>query len=622
MLGFTHTKVGLLFQAFRSMLVILCWALLAPTALAANEEKPNSPRIVTASAFAAQGTPKYSPDFEHFDYVNPQAPKGGQLKLSAIGTYDNFNRFAQRGNAAVRSAELYDTLMTPSSDEIDVYYPLIAEALEYPENHAWVIFHVDPRARDQAGQPLTAEDVAFSFNKFLEQGVPQFRAFFKNVTQAEVLDKHSVKFHFKEPSRDDILGLLSLRVFPKHFWQERDLAEPLSEPPLGTGPLTISDYKMGQQITYQRVKDYWAKDLPSRKGTLNFDSIRYDYYRDTTVALEAFKAGEYDFRQEGVAKHWAEDYDIPAVKRGDIIKEALPHSEPQPMTAMVFNTTHPLFEDRRVRQALNYALDFKWLNKNLFYEQYERTVSFFQNTEYMAEGEPSEAELAILNPLKDKLPEEVFGPVWRPNETDGSGNIRPALRKAMALLKEAGWELKERKLVNAETGQPFEFELIYYSPTTERYALPFKRNLERLGITLNLRQLDSSQFINRLRSGDFDMIDRGYSAMPYPQSVMKIVWHSDFIDSTYNTARVQDPVIDQLVNAIAANQQNPEKLLALGRAFDRVALWNFYVIPQWHSSEYRVAYWDQFDRPEQRPKYDLGLDTWWYLPEQAEQLER
>lgn len=617
--GFGHQFRFLIAVLLGGLVSMGAWAESDPEAKAEPEDKV---KVVTAQSFAAQGEPKYPADFKHFDYVNPEAPKGGQLKLSAIGTYDNFNRFAQRGNAAVRTSELYDTLMAPSSDEIDVYYPLIAEALEYPVNYAWVIFHINSEARDQAGKPITAEDVAFSFNKFMTQGVPQFRSFFKNVTEAEVLDSQRVKFHLEEPNRDDIANLISLRVFPKHYWEERDLSEPLSEPPVGTGPLTISDYKMGQQVTYKRQDDYWAKDLPSRKGTLNFDSIRYDYYRDTTVALEAFKAGEYDFRQESVAKQWAEDYDIPAVQRGDIIKEALPHSEPQPMKAFVFNTQNSLFEDRRVRQALNYALDFEWMNENLFYEQYERTLSYFQNTDYMAEGEPSEAELAILNPFKDKLPKEVFGPVWRPNTTDGSGNIRPALREAMGLLKEAGWELKDRKLVHSETGQAFEFELIYYSPSSERAAQPFKRNLERLGITMTLRQLDTSQYINRLRSRDFDMIDQGYQANPYPQTTMRIVWHSDFMDSTYNQAGVDDPVIDTLIEGIVANQENPEKLKAYGQAFDRVALWNFYVIPQWHSSDYRVAYWDQFDRPEQRPKYDLGLDTWWYLPEKAKALKR
>ncbi|WP_084645957.1 extracellular solute-binding protein [Marinimicrobium agarilyticum] len=605
--------------------LLIALLLISPWSMAEEEKgKSTDPEveIIKSRSFAVQGTPKYQPDFKHFDYVNPNAPKGGELRLSSVGTFDNFNRYAMRGNPVVRSDELYDTLMVPSLDEIDVHYPLIAESLEYPENFAWVIFHIDPRAQDHSGNAITAEDVAFSFNKFMTQGVPQFRSYFKNVEKAEVLDKQRVKFHLKEPNRDDIASLISLTVFPKHYWEERSLEDPLSEPPVATGPYKIASYKMGQSVTYERVKDYWAKDIPSRKGTMNFDTIRYDYYRDTTVSLEAFKAGEYDFRQEGVAKHWAEDYDIDAVKRGDIVKEELAHSEPQAMKAFVFNTQHELFKDRRVRQALNYALDFQWLNQNLFYNQYERTVSYFQNTPYMAKGKPSEREKDILTPFKESIPEEVFGEVWRPNVTDGSGNIRTALRKAMALLKEAGWELKDGKMVHGETGKPFSFELIYYSPTTERYALPFKRNLERLGIEVNLRQLDSSQFLSRMRDQDYAMIDRGFQASPYPSSTLPIVWHSDYMDSSYNQAAVNDPVVDALMEAIVEHQQDPEALLAHGRAFDRLALWNFYVIPHWHSGEYRVAYWNQFSRPEQRPKYDLGLETWWYDAEKAKSVER
>lgn len=591
-----------------------------------ESEKPEAdkaPAVIKAHAFSVRGTPKYGPDFKHFDYVNPDAPRGGELRLSAIGTFDNFNRYAQRGNPAIDSGDrIYDSLMIASKDELDVFYPMIAQQMEYPEDFSWVIFHINPSARDHAGKAITAEDVAFTFDKFMTQGVPQFRSFYQNVKGAEVLDPYRVRFNLKEPSQDDIASLVSLTILPKHYWQDRDFSEPLNEPPIGSGPYRVKSYRMGQQIVYERLTDYWAADLPSRKGTLNFDTLRYDYYRDTTVALEAFKAGEYDFRLEGVAKQWAEDYDIPAVSRGQIVKEELEHNVPQAMTAFVFNVEKPLFQDRRVRQALNYALDFEWMNRNLFYDQYQRNHSHFQNTPYMAQGKPSDLELEILEPFKDSIPGEVFGEVWRPNQTDGSGNIRPAMRRAMALFKEAGWELKDRRLVHSETGQHFEFELIYHSPTSERAAIPLQRNLERMGITMNLRQLDSSQFLRRLRTGDYSMIDRGYHANPYPQTTMRIVWHSNFLDSSYNQAQVQDPVIDALVDGIAAHQANPEMLKAYGHAFDRVALWNFYLIPQWHSTYYRIAYWNKFSRPEIRPDYDLGLDTWWFDQEKAKALRQ
>lgn len=603
--------------------LLLCLTLW-PAAAAAEEapEEAEAPEIIKSHAFASRGEPKYPVDFEHFDYVNPEAPKGGRIVLAATGTYDSFNRYAQRGDSATGTEELYDTLMAASDDEIGVYYPLIAESLEYPEDYAWVIFNINAKARDQAGKPVTAEDVAFSFDQLMEQGVPFVRDHYKNITRAEVLGEHRVKFHFETPSREDVQNLVDFPVFPKHYWEERDLAEPLTTPPVGTGPYRISEYRMGQSVTYELLDDYWAADLPSRKGINNFKIMRYDYYRDTNVALEAFKAGEYDFRQENVAKQWAEDYNIRAVTRGDIQRDELEHDIPQPAQGFVFNIQRELFSDRRVRQALNYALDFEWMNRSLFYDQYQRTYSYFQNTPYMAEGKPSEQELSILEPFRDQLPDEVFGDVWIPNTTDGSGNIRPALRNAMALLTEAGWELKGGKMVHSQTGKPFEFELLIYTSTGERIALPYKRNLERLGITMNLRQVDSTQFLNRMRSLDYDMIFQGYRANPYPHPNMRITWHSDYVDSTYNRAGVEDPVIDELIRGIEAHQHDDEMLLAYGRAFDRVARWNFYMVPHWHSSHFRIAYWNRFSRPERRPDYAVGLSTWWFDDDKARRLDQ
>jgi len=591
--------------------LLLCLTLWPALALADQEEKKggeDAPEVIKTHSFAGISEPKYAPDFEHFDYVNPNAPKGGELIRAAVGSsYDSFNAHAQRGTPVANALDLmHDSMMTPSYDEIGVYYPLIAEAVEYPEDYMWVIFHINPDARDQAGKPLTAEDVAFSFNKFMEEGIPQYRTYFRNVKDAEVLDKHRVKFRFENPGRDEIDGLASMTILPKHFWEERDLSAPLREPPVASGPYGIKSYRIGQSVTYELNDDYWARDLPSRRGMFNFKQLRFDYFRDATVALEAFKAGDLDFRQEHIAKQWAEDYDFPAMRRGSVVREEIEHSEPQPMQAMIFNTRDELFQDRRVRQAINYALDFDWLNANLFYDQYARTVSYFQNTEYAAEGKPSEAELEILEPFADQLPEEVFGEAWRPETSDGSGNIRPALRKAMALLQEAGWELKDRRLTHKETGQRFEFELIYRSPSIERAIQPFRRNLERIGITANLRQTESSQFVNRVRSMDYQVLTHGFVANPYPHRVMAANWHSDYVETTSNLARVEDPVIDYLMEGIAANQQNPEKLKAYGQAFDRVAMWNFYVVPNWHSSHYRIAYWDKYARPEQ-PRSEPGL---------------
>lgn len=579
---------------------------------------------VQSHAFAIRGEPKYGPDFEHFDYVNPDAPKGGRLVLSAIGTYDNFNRYAQRGLAAVGSEDFYDTLMMPSSDEISVYYPLIAESLDYAADYSDVIFHINPAARHQDGEPITAHDVVFSFYKFMTEGVPQFRAAYNGI-EAEALDDHRVQFNFPEGvgSRDMIRGMASIAILPAHYWSQHDLSEPRNEAPLGSGPYTVNRFAMGQYVEYRRLDDYWAADLPSRKGTLNFDLVRYDYYRDATVALEAFKAGEYDLRTENVARQWANDYTGPAFSRGDIVTEELEHEIPQAMQAFVFNITRDQFSDPRVREALNYAMDFEWMNRNLFYGQYVRNYSYFQNTPYMAEGMPSELELAILEPFRNQLPEAVFTePAWRPNVTDGSGRLRGEVRQALGLLQDAGWVLRDQQLVNAETGERFRFEMLLSGPTFERVALNIQRNMENLGIDMDIRIVDSSQFTNRLRERDFDLIANGYSANAYPNPGMRTAWHSEYIDSTWNTAGVDDPVIDALIEGIIANQDDDELLMAYGRAFDRVAMRNFYVIPNWHVSSFRVAYWDQFERPETRPDFDLGVDTWWFNADKASRLRR
>ncbi|WP_026286989.1 extracellular solute-binding protein [Gilvimarinus chinensis] len=602
---------------FRYAVFALVW-LFASAAYAQDAAEVN---VIKSHAFAERGEPKYSADFEHFDYVNPDAPKGGQLVLATVGTYDSFNRYASRGDSEVNSEAFYDSLMISSDDEIGVYYPLIAESIEYPSDYTWVTFYLNPNARHQDGKKITAEDVVFTFHKFMEEGVPFVKQRYGDVSDVKAIDELTVKFSFKTSNKELVPSMASLPILPKHYWQSRDFSEPLKEPPLGSGAYRVADYKLGQSATYERIKDYWAKNLPSRKGLLNFDTIRYDYYRDDTVSLEAFKAGEFDFRRENIAKQWAEGYQVPAVTQGKIVKEEVAHSIPQPMQAFVFNTQYKLFQDRRVRRALNLMLDFEWLNKNLFYSSYTRNESYFENTPYKAEGSPSKAELAVLEPFRDQLPEEVFGPVWRAQKTDGSGRNREQMRQALALLKEAGWSLKDKKLVN-EKGEAFAFEILLYSPSMERVTLPFIRNLERIGISASIRMVDSTQYLNRLRSRDYQMTPQGYSAMPYPMPVMELAWHSDYLDSTYNQAGVSNPVIDALIAQIRDSQEDDDKLMALGKAFDRVALWNFYVIPQWHSGVFRIAYWNKFSRPEKRPRYAIGLDSWWYDEQKAKSLAK
>jgi microcin C transport system substrate-binding protein len=576
--------------------------------------------VVVSHALAVRGKPKYPAGFQHFDYVNPNAPKGGLVTYYTLGTYDSFNRYAQRGDFLVASESFNDSLMVGSDDEIDVYYGLIADKVEYDSDYRWIIFHINPNARHQDGVPITAEDVVFSFNKFVDEGVPQWKSYFRLVQKVEALDRLRAKFTLSEPNKEVLVNLGTMTVLPKHYWQSRDLSEPLEEVPIGSGAYTVRDYKMGQYAVYERLKDYWARNLPVNRGRLNFDSIRYDYYRDQTVAFEAFKAGEYDIRVENEAKKWATQYTGPAIEAGYIIKEEIPHEIPPGMQAFIFNTQRPVFQDRRVRKALNYLMDFEWMNRNLFYNQYTRTRSYFQNTEYAATGLPGREELKILEPIRNEIPPEVFTEEYDPPVTDGSGNIRNQIRQALRLLREAGWEVRNTQLVNRQTGEPFEFELMIYTDTTERIAVPFQRNLERVGIKMDIRKVDPSQYQNRWYDHDFDMVSSGFLPHFYPDTSLKISWGSKYIDSTYNQAAVQDKAVDYLLAGIDEHQGDDQALLYWGRALDRVLTWNYYVIPQWYLSKFRVAYWNRFSRPSVRPKYALGLDTWWVDPAKERKL--
>ena len=581
-----------------------------------------SAAVIEAESIALRGEPKYPDGFSHFEYVNPNAPKGGTLRTEAIGTFDSMNAYAQRGDRVVAATSLYSSLMVESEDEISVSYPLIAEKIRYADDYSFITFMINPAAEFTDGKAITASDIAFSFQKFKDQGVPQFARFFDFVENVRIDNDHQITFELDGADREQMMALCDLTVLPEHYWADKDLSEPLKEVPVGSSGLTISDFKFGQYVIYERIKGHWAENLPVNKGQNNFDFYRYDYYRDQTVAFEAFKGGDIDIWQESIAKNWATGYDIPAVENGNLIKEEIEHQIPQEMQGFIFNTKRSLFADVRVREALSYALDFEWMNKNLFYDQYIRTVSYFQGTKYMATDLPSEQELAILEPIRDKIRPEVFSEVYQPPQTDGSGNIRPQIRTALGLLKEAGWVIKDRKLTHAETGKLFEFELMTYSPVTERIAIPLQENLRRLGIEMSIRQVDTSQFVNRWHDHDFDMVSMRYGANPYPSSSLKIAWRSDFVDSTYNQANVTDDAVDYLIDGIETNQADDEALLYWGRALDRVLLWNNYLIPQWHLNKFRVAYYNKFSRPEVRPKYSLGLNSWWQDPEKASKLSQ
>ncbi|EMX8594179.1 TPA: extracellular solute-binding protein [Enterobacter hormaechei] len=575
--------------------------------------------IKESTAFAVIGEPKYAVNFNHYDYVNPAAPKGGNVTLSATGTFDNFNRFALRGVAAARTESLYDTLFVTSDDEPGSYYPLVAENVRYADDFSWAEIAINPRARFHDGTPVSARDVAFTFHKFMTEGVPQFRLVYKGTT-VKAIAPLTVRIELPEPNKENMLSLFSLPVMPESFWKNHKLSDPLSTPPLAGGPYRITDWRMGQYVIYSRVKDYWAATLPVNRGRWNFDTIRYDYYLDDNVAFEAFKAGAFDLRVENSAKNWATRYIGKNFAKGYIVKDEHKNESAQDTRWLAFNIQRPVFSDRRVREAITLAFDFEWMNKALFYGAYSRANSYFQNTEYAARDYPHADELVLLAPMKAELPPEVFTRVFEPPKSDGNGFDRDNLLKASNLLDDAGWVLKNRQRVNVQTGKPLSFELLIASGANDQWVLPFKKNLARLGVTMNIRQVDMAQLTNRKRSRDYDMMQTLWAAQPWPSSDLQISWASGYIDSSYNAPGVKSPVTDALIAKIVAAQGDKNKLLPLGRALDRVLTWNYYMLPMWYMGEDRVARWDKFSLPAVRPVYTLGFDTWWYDVNKAAKL--
>ena len=583
-------------------------------------EVVNEDGVIISHAISLRTEPKYPKDFEHFEYVNSNAPRGGMLTLAATGTYDSFHRYGQRGLSSPGAALFYDTLMVSSEDEIEVFYGLIAETVEYSKNYDWIVFNLRAEARHQDGKPILADDVVFSFYKFFNEGVSQFKTYYEDVVSVEALDDRRVKFTLNSGNKEKLIALGGLTILPPQYWEDRDFSEPLTEPPLGSGAYRVSDYAMGQYVILERLKDYWALDIPVIKGTLNFDYTRYDLYRDEVVQLEALKAGEIDMRAENISKQWVTQYTGPNFDAGYIIKEELPDETPATIQRYVYNIQRGVFSDRRVRQAIGLVLDFEWLNKNLFYHQYSRTRSYFQGTPFEALGLPESEELEILEPIRSLIPKEIFESEFQPEVTKGSGDIRRQIAKALAILEDAGWEIRDGELVNTETNSPMVFEFLMYSPSTERVAIPFQENLKKLGIKMKMRMVDSSQYTNRVRERDFDMVSWPSAGSFFPGSELQILLHSDYIDDTWNLSGISDPAVDYLVEGIVENQNNNQELLHWGRALDRVLQRNHYGIMLWYAGFSRLAYWDKFSRPEIKPKYSTGVGTWWYDEEKAAKL--
>ena len=575
-------------------------------------------------AVAMHGEPRYGPDFQHFDYVDPNAPKGGQARLAAIGTFDTFNPYVVRGQPAVGLELIFESLVTSSADEAFTEYGLIAKTIEIPEDRSSVTFNLRPEARFHDGTPITADDVIFSFETLKIKGSPFFRFYYANVTQVEKLGAHRVRFSFSEGENQELpLIIGQMPVLSKAYWQDRNFEATTLAPPVGSGPYRIERFEAGRFIVLKRDENYWGKDLPVNRGFYNFDRLRYDYYRDTTVALEAFKAGAYDLRVENAAKLWATGYDFPAVARGLVKREELHHQMPSGMQGFAYNTRRPLFQDARVRQALAYAFDFEWSNRILFHGMYTRTQSYFDNSELAANGLPSAEELTILEPLRGQVPEEVFTETYKPPVAGDWGKLRTNLRRALILLQEAGWTFRDRQLVNASTGQPFSFEILLNAPTWERIALPFVRNLERLGIEARVHTVDSAQYENRVRDFDFDMIVEVWGQSLSPGNEQREFWgsHAADLPGSRNVVGIQDPAIDHLIEQVIAAPDR-DALITRVHALDRVLLWKHLVIPHWHIPYVRIAYWDKFGRPAVTPMQGPQLNAWWIHSEKAVALER
>lgn len=578
------------------------------------------------------GELKYPADFKHFDYVNPDAPKGGSVRMIGLGTFDNFNEVVAglKGSLAAFAGVVSDSLMVPVLDEVETSYGLLAEAVSYPADFASATFRLRAGARHHDGRPVTVEDVIFSMEAFKKYS-PGHAAYYRHVAKMEQTGEREVAFILDAPGNREMPMIIGqLNVLAKHWWEgtdpsgkKRDVGATTLEPPLGNGAYRVKDFVAGRTVVYERVKDYWAKDLGVSIGRDNFDELRLEYFRDGTVALEAFKADQIDWRTENIAKNWATAYDFPAVRDKRVLLEEFPLRSRGIMQAVAFNTRREKFKDPRLRLAFNYAYDFEEMNKQIFFGQYKRITSYFEGTELACSGLPAGQELDILEKVRDKIPPEVFTKPYT-NPVGGTReNIRSNLREAVRLLKEAGYEVRNQKLVDARTGEPLSIEMLSEDPSVERVILFYKPSLERLGITVNVRTVDPAQYENRLRNWDFDIIVAVWPESLSPGNEQRDYWGSQAADTlgSRNYIGIKNPAVDALVDRVIFAKDRAE-LVAATRALDRVLLWNHYVVPQYSIDQTRTARWDRFGHPGVLPKYaEPAFPTvWWWDAEKAARI--
>ena len=561
---------------------------------------------------AMHGEPKYESSFRHLDYVNPNAPKGGEVKFGSYGSFDNLNRVAFKGSKAAGLGYINDTLMRRVWDEAFSLYGLIAEFVEMPDDRSSITFYLNPNATFHDGSQITREDVLFSLETFQTKGTPNQKKTYGKVITTELIGDNGIKMNFINNEDKELPLIVAgfLPIIPKKFYENLDVTKTFLDIPLGSGPYTIDSLDPGRQIKYKRVEDYWAKDLPVNKGLYNFDTIIYDYYKDSNVLVEAFKVGEYDFRREYNVKRWLTEYGFNAVDTGEVVLKEMNNDRPVGMNGLVLNTRRDLFKNRNVRLALSYAYDHEWINKTIYQNAYVRTDSYFDNSPLASSGLPSDKELELLNPWKNQLPAEVFSETFSPPKTDGSGNDRKNLLMAKEILEKEGWFIENGKLI--KNGEEFKFEFLIVSPSDEKIALAFQSNLKKLGITMDVRTVDSSQYQARLLNYDFDMIKRYWGVSLSPGNEQQFYWGSEVgkKDGSRNYSGINSPVIDALIEKLISANDRVELLTAI-HALDRVLLWGHYVIPLYHSNKDRIAYWDFFEYPDKIPLYGIVIESWW-----------
>ena len=580
--------------------------------LTANHQSGSAEEITKSWAMAEFGEPLYEDGFDHWPYVNPDAPKGGSVVLSAFGSFDSLNSYILKGEWPRSIGLIGDSLMVGSADELSSVYGLIAETVEYPSDKSWIVFNLRPEAKFSDGTPITASDFEFSFNTIRTHGRPFLKSFYEEVESVEVLSDHQLKFTFNtKDNMKPLVKVAGISPLSVEYWSDKDISKTYLTPAPSSGPYKISKLEAGRSITYERVKDYWGKDLDVSKGTNNYDTIRYDYYRDIEVMVEAFKAGDVDYRSENSSKRWATAYKIDQVDDGEIILDTPADNQPRGIQAFIPNARRAPFDDQRVRKALNLLYDFETTRRTILYNQYERINSFFPNSDFGANGSPTDEEIAVLEPYREKLPAELFTEAYISPVTDGSGRNRKELRQALALFKEAGWNLSQGKLM--KDGKQMKIEILLVSPDMQRVNAIFVQNMKKAGIDATFRLVDSAQYQVRVDDFDFDIISVSLNFFPPPGPELRSYYGSAAADErgSANMGGIKNAVVDELIEKVI-NASSLEELKVTTRAMDRVLLWNDYVIPQFYNSIYRLAYWNRFGQPQTKPKYGTGfLNTWW-----------